>query len=170
MNKKTLIAAGVVVVGSISLVLYRPKNKTNWNPPKECKQVWLECDTYRSAGGYMRLGFSAYQCPDGYVAPAITSKDGSPMFDIAGECKASEAPPSAKQDEVSNLDFACVTPDPTAVAECLRRIPERVGVDGKTYPEHVRFAMRGEYFPKAESAGRCLPHPCVLIAGIPFKR
>ena len=169
-KKSKLIAAGLILVGGVTLTLFRPTEKTGWNPPKDCKQTWVECDTYRSAGGYMRLGFNAYRCPDGYVAPAITAEDGSALFDIAGECKETETPPEAKQDEVSVVDFACVMPDPKDVAGCLRRIPESLGLDGVTRHEHLRFAMQGEYFPKAESVGNCLPSPCVLIAGLPFER
>lgn len=168
-HTKKLIAAGLLVVGGVTAIIWRPE-QTGWNPPKDCKKTWVECDTYRSAGGYMRLGFNAYRCPDGYVAPAITASDGSALFDIAGECKETEAPPEAKPDEVSAVDFACVMPDPKDSAGCLRRIPERTGLDGVTRPEHLRFAMQGEYFPKAESVGNCLPSPCVLIAGLPFER
>lgn len=167
-HTKKLIAAGLVLSGSVALVLWRPA-QTGWIPEKDCKPVWAECDTYQASSNYMRVGFRAYRCPDGFVAPAVTAKDGSPLFDIVGACSVGEEPAETDGDGISQLDFACVMPSPKNPAGCFRRIPERTGADGRTRPAYTRFAMAGEYFPKAESAGECIPSPCVLIAGIPFK-
>lgn len=166
-NKTKLIVAGVVLAGGISFTLYRPES-TSWNPPADCKPVWAECDTHREAGGYVRLGFRAYQCPDGFVAPAVTGKNGEALFNIVGACTATEDK-EGDSDTPSNVEFVCVQPYADDPAGCLRRIPERTGLDGITRPEHVRFSMAGEYFPASESAGHCRPAPCVLLAGIPYK-
>lgn len=166
-NKTKLIVAGVILLGGLPFVFYRPES-TSWNPPADCKPVWAECDTYREAGGYVRLGFRAYQCPDGFVAPAVTGKNGEALFNIVGACMATEGK-EGDSTEASRVDFSCVMPYPGAETECLRKVPKRTGADGKTREAHMRFAMAGEYFPTSESAGRCMPSPCVLLAGIPFK-
>jgi len=167
-NKTKLIAAGLVLLGGATFTLFRPVDKTSWYPPADCKPVWAECDTYREAGGYIRLGFRAYQCPDGFVAPAVTGKNGEALFNIIGACASTEDK-EGDSDTPSNVEFVCVAPHKEDPAGCLRRIPERIGADGKTRPEHLRFAMAGEHFPASESAGHCKPAPCVLLAGIPYK-